>query len=169
MCVCLDMRLSAIGLCEGEATRTLFAWSVSAGRPSGWHAACASQALRISGLVVEYIVAIDVTRVRFPADAFHSDTDLVQVLPLKTRHLKPLTRIQPTLMAVLATCMCPMEGNSPRSSAGVAPTTSLYLWSRNICPGDDCVAPEAAPEKSPGTCPLGCAGRQTMAQKRSKQ
>ena len=27
---------------------------------------------RISGLVVEYIVAIDVTRVRFPADAFNS-------------------------------------------------------------------------------------------------
>ena len=26
--------------------------------------------IRISGLVVEYIVAIDVTRVRFPADAF---------------------------------------------------------------------------------------------------
>ena len=26
----------------------------------------------ISGLVVEYIVAIDVTRVRFPADAFTS-------------------------------------------------------------------------------------------------
>ena len=26
----------------------------------------------ISGLVVEYIVAIDVTRVRFPADAFSS-------------------------------------------------------------------------------------------------
>ena len=26
--------------------------------------------LSISGLVVEYIVAIDVTRVRFPADAF---------------------------------------------------------------------------------------------------
>ena len=25
---------------------------------------------RINGLVVEYIVAIDVTRVRFPADAF---------------------------------------------------------------------------------------------------
>ena len=26
--------------------------------------------IRISGLVVEYVVAIDVTRVRFPADAF---------------------------------------------------------------------------------------------------
>ena len=26
--------------------------------------------IRISGLVVEYIVAIDVTRVRFPADAY---------------------------------------------------------------------------------------------------
>ena len=26
----------------------------------------------ISGLVVEYIVAIDVTRIRFPADALHS-------------------------------------------------------------------------------------------------
>jgi hypothetical protein len=33
--------------------------------------------VRISGLVVEYIVAIDVTRVRFPADAllfFHAGT-----------------------------------------------------------------------------------------------
>ena len=29
-----------------------------------------TQHSRISGLVVEYIVAIDVTRVRFPADAF---------------------------------------------------------------------------------------------------
>ena len=28
-------------------------------------------AARISGLVVEYIVAIDVTQVRFPADAYH--------------------------------------------------------------------------------------------------
>ena len=28
--------------------------------------------ISISGLVVEYIVAIDVTRVRFPADAFRS-------------------------------------------------------------------------------------------------
>ena len=30
----------------------------------------------ISGLVVEYIVAIDVTRVRFPADAFFVATGL---------------------------------------------------------------------------------------------
>ena len=29
--------------------------------------------ISISGLVVEYIVAIDVTRVRFPADALHSE------------------------------------------------------------------------------------------------
>ena len=29
---------------------------------------------RISGLVVEYIVAIDVTRVRFPADAIEEGT-----------------------------------------------------------------------------------------------
>ena len=28
---------------------------------------------RISGLVVEYIVAIDVTRVRFPADALYEE------------------------------------------------------------------------------------------------
>ena len=28
--------------------------------------------ISISGLVVEYIVAIDVTRVRFPADAYHA-------------------------------------------------------------------------------------------------
>ena len=29
-----------------------------------------TEGISISGLVVEYIVAIDVTRVRFPADAF---------------------------------------------------------------------------------------------------
>ena len=34
----------------------------------------------ISGLVVEYIVAIDVTRVRFPADAFSSNRS-VQTMP----------------------------------------------------------------------------------------
>ena len=37
--------------------------------------------MRISGLVVEYIVAIDVTRVRFPADAltffFIDFTDII--------------------------------------------------------------------------------------------
>ena len=32
---------------------------------------CLSRNASISGLVVEYIVAIDVTQVRFPADAFH--------------------------------------------------------------------------------------------------
>ena len=31
---------------------------------------------RISGLVVEYILAIDVTRVRFPADAFFPEAHL---------------------------------------------------------------------------------------------
>ena len=34
---------------------------------------------RISGLVVEYIVAIDVTRVRFPADALLSHVAHVQI------------------------------------------------------------------------------------------
>ena len=29
-----------------------------------------NHSIRISGLVVEYIIAIDVTRVRFPADAY---------------------------------------------------------------------------------------------------
>ena len=33
------------------------------------HRHCFKRKHRISGLVVEYIVAIDVTRVRFPADA----------------------------------------------------------------------------------------------------
>jgi hypothetical protein len=32
----------------------------------------------ISGLVVEYIVAIDVTRVRFPADAFDGNASTIQ-------------------------------------------------------------------------------------------
>ena len=36
----------------------------------------------ISGLVVEYIVAIDVTRVRFPADALFEFVCLVWVLCL---------------------------------------------------------------------------------------
>ena len=40
------------------------------------------QASGISGLVVEYIVAIDVTRVRFPADAFSSILGALHVLHL---------------------------------------------------------------------------------------
>ena len=36
--------------------------------------------LSISGLVAEYIVAIDVTRVRFPADAYHKFGNEVQFL-----------------------------------------------------------------------------------------
>jgi hypothetical protein len=39
-------------------------------RPNGSQARQAAVRNSISGLVVEYIVAIDVTRVRFPADAF---------------------------------------------------------------------------------------------------
>ena len=35
----------------------------------------------ISGLVVEYIVAIDVTRVRFPADAFIAARRVLGILP----------------------------------------------------------------------------------------
>ena len=38
-------------------------------RPGLGHMSAAVD-MGISGLVVEYIVAIDVTRVRFPADAF---------------------------------------------------------------------------------------------------
>ena len=36
---------------------------------------------RISGLVVEYIVAIDVTRIRFPADAFAQMGHAVSAAP----------------------------------------------------------------------------------------
>jgi hypothetical protein len=38
--------------------------------PSSNHLSTQLLSNSISGLVVEYIVAIDVTRVRFPADAF---------------------------------------------------------------------------------------------------
>ena len=41
-------------------------------RSSHAHFTCGLTAIGISGLVVESIVAIDVTRVRFPADAFFS-------------------------------------------------------------------------------------------------
>ena len=53
----------------------------------------------ISGLVVEYIVAIDVTRVRFPADALFFDTDAIS--PTFGEKLKK----------------CPMRGSNPRLSA----------------------------------------------------
>ena len=39
---------------------------------------CGTSWRRISGLVVEYIVAIDVTWVRFPADAVHWCSDMAQ-------------------------------------------------------------------------------------------
>ena len=41
-------------------------------------AAACLEVMSISGLVVEYIVAIDVTRARFPADASASWTELAQ-------------------------------------------------------------------------------------------
>ena len=56
----------------GVALVILVAW---------WRPACSGGffATSISGLVVEYIVAIDVTRVRFPADAL---SDLRGAVPL---------------------------------------------------------------------------------------
>ena len=47
----------------------------------------------ISGLVAEYIVAIDVTRVRFPADALHSSLNCIPMLfeKMVPRGLEPRT------------------------------------------------------------------------------
>ena len=51
--------------------------------------------MSISGLVVEYIVAIDVTRVRFPADAllqFYSSSFTKQCAFFGKKHKKKLAR-----------------------------------------------------------------------------
>ena len=52
----------------------------------------------ISGLVVEYIVAIDVTRVRFPADAY---MPLLSILPLHDAQDEASTPLLCTLRSSL--------------------------------------------------------------------
>ena len=49
----------------------------------------------ISGLVVEYIVAIDVTRVRFPADAYFSAASRERVTG-KRFYIRPSAKAQRT-------------------------------------------------------------------------
>ena len=57
-------------LCLAETARLQFCAIFRFGRWCGPVGAAVVICVSISGLVVEYIVAIDVTRVRFPADAF---------------------------------------------------------------------------------------------------
>ena len=63
-------RVECSDLCLAETARLqfcdTFGFGLWCGPVGGTVVICVS----ISGLVVEYIVAIDVTRVRFPADAF---------------------------------------------------------------------------------------------------
>ena len=68
-----EMRLSATGHREVREQGARLGRPMSPGQSRGGHSRRA-QALCISGLVVEYIVAIDVTRVRFPADAIYQFT-----------------------------------------------------------------------------------------------
>jgi hypothetical protein len=66
-------------------------WRLLCCAHSRFCAFCSGQTLCISGLVVEYVVAIDVTRVRFPADALCSGTkyapagNYLQMLMHRTR------------------------------------------------------------------------------------
>ena len=78
-------------LWNSEEALLPYPWPASGGLPSRWWVGRGRQAEQlgrsksqsISGLVVEYIVAIDVTQVRFPADA------LLQALCLASTPLGP--------------------------------------------------------------------------------
>ena len=62
------------------------------------------RAVSISGLVAEYIVAIDVTRVRFPADAYGSIADRLAARAQAARE---------TLAAPVAVCKEPAQSPPP--------------------------------------------------------
>ena len=64
-------RVECSDLCSAETARLQFC---EFGFWCGPVGAAVVRCVSISGLVVEYIVAIDVTRVRFPADAFFACT-----------------------------------------------------------------------------------------------
>ena len=63
-------RVECSDLCLAETARLQFCAIFRFGLWCGPVGAAVVICVSISGLVVEYIVAIDVTRVRFPADAF---------------------------------------------------------------------------------------------------
>ena len=63
-------RVECGDLCLAETARLQFCHVFWFGFWCGPVGATVVSCVSISGLVVEYIVAIDVTRVRFPADAF---------------------------------------------------------------------------------------------------
>ena len=63
-------RVECSDLCLAETARLQFCNTFRFRLWCGPVVAAVVICVRISGLVVEYIVAIDVTRVRFPADAF---------------------------------------------------------------------------------------------------
>ena len=63
-------RVECSDLCLAETARLQFCHTFWFDRWRGPVVTTVAICISISGLVVEYIVAIDVTRVRFPADAF---------------------------------------------------------------------------------------------------
>ena len=63
-------RVECSDLCLAETARLQFCDTFGFGLWCGPVGGTAVICVSFSGLVVEYIVAIDVTRVRFPADAF---------------------------------------------------------------------------------------------------
>ena len=81
-----------------------------------WQIPGTDQSISISGLVVEYIVAIDVTRDRFPADALQiaksimarRSSGMVIAAPMATEHGQCGQQfLAKTLPCV---CVCPMYG-----------------------------------------------------------
>ena len=69
------------------------------------------QGRSISGLVVEYIVAIDVTRVRFPADAFPTSAYRAKA------HVRPSASVGPSCHM----CIVVIGGPTVKASRGVEP------------------------------------------------
>ena len=77
----------------------------------------------ISGLVVEYIVAIDVTRVRFPADAiFHFLFFLCSCKINATKHLESFDGLM--VPAPLPSDVASVPSNSAPLPSGWAPVPS---------------------------------------------
>ena len=78
---------------------------------------------RISGLVVEYIVAIDVTRVRFPADAFR--TNWFHTLRKRTGHLPTAESVDVASIPVGPDFPYIMENRSYASMVAVHSRTNV--------------------------------------------
>jgi hypothetical protein len=88
----------------------------------------------ISGLVVEYIVAIDVTRVRFPADAFPENRTLCHCVSIHWQCATQQRSARTALCAAAALCAAYTQEVAPQISRSGGPLNERFPKTHYVAP-----------------------------------